>query len=555
MMRVTDRKDKAREKEVAKDRETLKLRGEREEAMLKAGRLEREKERGGMEGQVLGWKQRALKAEEKAERQLKKSKERERELQRATREAKAKQHGFVQQLQDRMEIGGTQMYCVERGNEGMFMPKNQMHVQLRAWEEEVARKRKELEEKDKKLEGASGKLLAVVGDLLSEKSDHSQMQLHAVALERTVKSLSMRNKVDVQELEGKIRKEQKKVAKAEALHSTEISSYESRVEKCEGDVSDANAAVANAKAAHATLLLDLERASLSLQASTDAASAKERQLRAINDSRVRDLEKFRLSTARLKEQKSKEHTKDWSKVPTHKHPEWFQNKMAVMEEQILQLMELEDDHKTAVEVNKASADDKPDALLEILGRPGDRHSLEAVELGMEVMSHGMSAQTARDTIRSFMNRIYPKLKEGTDYRVPGTTMLKRWRRLLEPVCHFISLSALDKADIIHLLSDACTKRHVGVFYVDARTEVKTEGGVDVQNLPLKFKVTRDGTGACEAEAAFDAFDTKFAGLKAMLGDPEDRFLRVVSSSSDNAPNAKLVSTILKEKKHRIFNFL
>jgi hypothetical protein len=410
MMRVTDKKDKAREKEVEKDRGTLKLRGEREEATLKAGRLEREKERGGMEGQMLGWKQRALKAEDEAERQLKESKGRERELLRETREEKAKQHGFVQQLQDRMEIGGMQMHCTEKGNEGLFVPKNQMHVQLKAWEEEAARKRKELEEKDTNLEEVSGKLLAVLGDLRSEKSDHSQMQQHAVALERTVKSLSMRNKEDVQAWEGKMRKEQKKVAKAEAVHRTEISSCESRVEKCEGNMSDANAAVANAKAAHATLLLGLERAFLSLQASTDAASAKERQLRAMNDSRVKDLEKFRLSTARLKERESKQHTRGWSKVPTHKHPGWFQNKMAVMEEQILQLMELEDDHKTAVEVNKASADEKPDALLEILGRPGDRHSLEAVGLGIEVMSHGMSAQTARDTIRSFVNRIYPKAK-------------------------------------------------------------------------------------------------------------------------------------------------
>ena len=109
MMRMTDRKDKEREREVEKDREMEKLRQERDAAILKASRLEKEKERGGMEGQVLGWKQRALKAEEKTERQLKKSKERERELQHATREAKAKQHGFVQQLQDRMEIRGIQM--------------------------------------------------------------------------------------------------------------------------------------------------------------------------------------------------------------------------------------------------------------------------------------------------------------------------------------------------------------------------------------------------------------------------------------------------------------
>jgi hypothetical protein len=76
----------------------------------------------------------ASRSTKKAERQLKESKDREKELLRETREAKAKQHGFVQQLQDRMEIGGMQMYCIERGNEGMFMPKNELHVQLQAWE-------------------------------------------------------------------------------------------------------------------------------------------------------------------------------------------------------------------------------------------------------------------------------------------------------------------------------------------------------------------------------------------------------------------------------------
>lgn len=44
------------------------------------------------------------------------------------------------------------------------------------------------------------------------------------------------------------------------------------------------------------------------------------------------------------------------------------------------------------------------------------------------------------------------------------------------------------ADIIHLLSDACTKKHVGVFHVNVKLEVKNADGVSTQDLPLKFKV-------------------------------------------------------------------
>ena len=44
---------------------------------------------------------------------------------------------------------------------------------------------------------------------------------------------------------------------------------------------------------------------------------EEYRLRAINDSRVKDLEKFRLQATRLREQKRKAFTKDYSKVDSY----------------------------------------------------------------------------------------------------------------------------------------------------------------------------------------------------------------------------------------------
>ena len=97
-----------------------------------------------------------------------------------------------------------------------------------------------------------------------------------------------------------------------------------------------------------------------------------------------------------------------------------------------------------------------------------------------------------------------------------------------------------------------------------------------QDIPLKFKVnppyltltnpnpyppfthtqiTRDGTGECEASAVIEALDTKFEDLKVWLKSPEDRLLRCVSSTTDNASAAQSVSTLLREKKLRIFDDL
>ena len=113
---------------------------------------------------------------------------------------------------------------------------------------------------------------------------------------------------------------------------------------------------------------------------------------------------------------------------------------------------------------------------------------------MELMSHGISAQSARNCMRTFMSRVYPDSKEGHDFRIPGKTMLKKWRRMLEPICHYMALSAMNKASLVHLLFDASSKRHVGIFHVTTRLEFGDGLGGSI-DIPVKFKITRDGTSS------------------------------------------------------------
>jgi hypothetical protein len=55
------------------------------------------------------------------------------------RKARQDKNSFVIDLQKRMEIGGIHLYCIERGSQGMFLPKTELHTQLEAREREVER--------------------------------------------------------------------------------------------------------------------------------------------------------------------------------------------------------------------------------------------------------------------------------------------------------------------------------------------------------------------------------------------------------------------------------
>ena len=103
-------------------------------AELEGQRAILEGKRGTLQRQVSEWKDRCEKAEEKVRGKMRWAKEKVLEAERKEKEAKADKHGFVKELQRRMEVGGVQMYCIEKGNEGMFVPRDQMHAQFKEWE-------------------------------------------------------------------------------------------------------------------------------------------------------------------------------------------------------------------------------------------------------------------------------------------------------------------------------------------------------------------------------------------------------------------------------------
>ena len=55
-------------------------------------------------------------------------------------------------------------------------------------------------------------------------------------------------------------------------------------------------------------------------------------------------------------------------------------------------------------VEEEAAKAAVDMRLTLGGKKGQRHSQEAVGFGCEVMSHNVGAQTAKEMMRTFMNR-------------------------------------------------------------------------------------------------------------------------------------------------------
>ena len=123
-------------------------------------------------------------------------------------------------------------------------------------------------------------------------------------------------------------------------------------------------------------------------------------------------------------------------------------------------------------------------LLGLVGRKGEKYTLEMMELGMELMGQGMTAPKARSVLVIFMKKAHPDLIVGVDYRIPDPMMFKRWRTYLEPLSQFMALRAVDQAKVVHLLHDATSKKGVSFFSVCARITVIGK----TQNVPLAFKV-------------------------------------------------------------------
>ena len=54
------------------------------------------------------------------------------------------------------------------------------------------------------------------------------------------------------------------------------------------------------------------------------------------------------------------------------------------------------------------------------------------------------------------------------------------------------------------------------FFVNAKLEGRDEQGTHVQYVPVKYKICRNGTGAVEAEACYEALDIDYVELKPFL---------------------------------------
>jgi hypothetical protein len=124
----------------------------------------------------------------------------------------------------------------------------------------------------------------------------------------------MRNKEEVKVLQGRIAQaERKEVAVAKKVERDE-SLLKDRIEAARIKKKEALDAITAASRS-------TEKAERQLKESKERETElladhqkEEYRLRAINDSRVKDLEKFRLQASRLREQKRKAFSKDYSKV-------------------------------------------------------------------------------------------------------------------------------------------------------------------------------------------------------------------------------------------------
>ena len=293
-------------------------------------------------------------------------------------------------------------------------------------------------------------------------------------------------------------------------------------------------------------LAEVQRARLKEAAKFEAAQLKEmertekqRELKRKAHARARDAEKEAVKT---KEHNKKLKTANqrlrsgeyWEKEKDKDLPEVLRRKLEMKDEDIRKVEE-EWAKKVMGRVEKERADCSE--FFAALGNSKEQYGLEAVELGMELMQLRLSAPQAANVLRRTLRKIFPKLEEGKDYRVPGTAMLKVWRDCLKPICEFISVDALSKCDKFHILHDASTKKGVSVLQVTARGEFP---GGHVQTMPMKFVVVVNGDSSTETDAVLSALHSDLAHK------PSVRMRdAAVGATSDDANGAVKVSTLLE----------
>ena len=143
-------------------------------------------------------------------------------------------------------------------------------------------------------------------------------------------------------------------------------------------------------------------------------------------------------------------------------------------------------------LEEVKTDMKREGMTSMLGlqKRGKPASIELVEMGMCLMSRGLSAEQGRCILRDVCASAYPSLKENVDYRIPAA-----------------SIKCMKKADGTHLLHDASTRKGTSVFSTCARSE---RGGAYLDHL-VDYCILKNGEAKAEARAIANAITTDVNG--------------------------------------------
>jgi hypothetical protein len=178
----------------------------------------------------------------------------------------------------------------------MFVPEDQMHVQLKAWEEQQ-------EESWEQIKKMKEKFLKVVTDSRTAEGGLSMMECHASALEQAVRATAAKGKREQEQLSVKIAKAVKEREQCKSRLQVEK-------EKAGVDIMNSEEAVSKAKAEISSTESALERARIDLHDSSRRHDEQVRKLRKINERG----DKHRKQDMRAKEKAKKDHSKSWKKV-------------------------------------------------------------------------------------------------------------------------------------------------------------------------------------------------------------------------------------------------
>ena len=136
--------------------------------------------------------------------------------------------------------------------------------------------------------------------------------------------------------------------------------------------------------------------------------------------------------------------------------------------------------------------ESPTDWVNELGKKGERYKLYIKEMGMSLMASELSASQAVYCLSIFMQKTYPTLELGIDYRIPSESSFKEWGEALYEVATTINRSRLDQALIIYYQHDDSPRN--GFNYHGSTCEaIFAEGSSrERHHIPLGLEILEGG---------------------------------------------------------------